>query len=175
MRYNLDNYFVQTTERLILRACQKEDIPNWESFFVANPSLPFLGIDVSLDKATNAKIWIENQLKRYPKIGLGHLAITDKKSSVFMGTAGIIPRIIDNKPYMEIAYSLKQEYWGKGYGSEAAQQLLKFGINHDLSKNFVSIIHVENLPSKKVAIKNGMQVLFKTQYLGMPVEIFGTS
>jgi len=175
MKYKLTNYFNQTTARLILRACHEEDIPKYESFFVLNPSLPYLGIDLTLDKTANAKIWIENQLSRYEKIGLGHLAITDKSTSEFMGTAGIIPRLIDDKPYMEIAYSLKQEFWGKGFASEATQQLLKFGLAQELSKSYVSIIHVENFASKKVAINNGMKVFFNIQYLGMPVEVFEIS
>ena len=169
------DYFNQETERLILRKCQKEDIPKWESFFVDNPNLPYIGVDLNLEAKVHAKAWIENQFKRYVESGFGHLAIVSKSNNLFMGCAGIIPRTVNDKIYHEIAYSLKQEFWRKGYGTEVAQQLLKFGVQHKIADNFVSIIHVDNIGSKKVAQRNGMQVLFETVYLDMPVEVFGTT
>jgi RimJ/RimL family protein N-acetyltransferase len=119
--------------------------------------------------------WITAQFDRYENQGLGHLAIELKETGEFIGMAGIIPRDLNEINYYEIAYSFKPRFWGNGYASEAAQQLKKFGRESGLSEHYISIIDLDNFPSQKVARKNNMEILFKTDYLGMEVLIFGTS
>jgi RimJ/RimL family protein N-acetyltransferase len=106
---------------------------------------------------------------------LGHLAIELKETGEFIGMAGIIPRELNESNYFEIAYSFKPRFWGKGYAIEAAQQLKNFGRKSGLSEHYISIIDLDNFPSQNVARKNNMEILFKTDYLGMEVFIFGTS
>lgn len=167
------DYFDQTSERLIYRKVAETDVESWKDFFVDNDRLRFLGMDQNGDINTYAKDWISNQLTRYEKYGLGHLATIEKNSGKFIGLAGIIPREVDGEKYMEIAYSLKPPYWGKGYGTEMATQLKNFGIQHKIADRFISIIHKENADSIRVAQKNDMKVLFETIYLDMEVFIFG--
>ena len=119
--------------------------------------------------------WITAQFDRYENQGLGHLAIELKETGEFIGMAGIIPRELNEMDYFEIAYSFKPRFWGNGYASEAAQQLKKFGRESGLSEHYISIIDLDNFPSQKVARKNNMEILFKTDYLGMEVLIFGTT
>ena len=77
------------------------------------------------------------------------------------------------KDVFEIAYSLKPKYWGKGFASEAAQQLKKFGIKNKIADSFISIIHTENRDSIKVAKRNEMEIINEINYLGMEVFVFG--
>jgi RimJ/RimL family protein N-acetyltransferase len=125
-----------------------------------------------LELATN---WITAQFERYETQELGHLAIELKETGEFIGMAGIIPRELNESNYFEIAYSFKPRFWGNGYAAEAAQQLKKFGRESKLSEHYISIIDLDNFPSQKVARKNNMEILFKTDYLGIEVFIFGTS
>lgn len=167
------NYFEQETERLQLRKLTTDDIESWVSFFENNEKLPYVGVDLNKDARTLATEWINMQLKRYKEQDLGHLAVVEKASGDFMGTAGILPRTLEGQPELEIAYSLKQEFWGKGYGTEAATQLKSFGIQHNLASRFISIIDKRNAASIRVAQKNNMTVLFETHYMGMDVFVFG--
>ena len=167
------NYFNQQTERLKFRKLTREDIPVWTSFFVDNDRLRFLGIDLSKKPETHATEWIEKQLERYETEGLGHLAIELKETSEFIGVGGIIPRELENKNEFEIAYSLLPKFWNNGYGTELAKKMTKYGFENIKPERFVSIIDKENSDSINVALKNGMKVLFETQYLGMNVEVYG--
>lgn len=167
------DYFNQETERLQFRQLTEDDIESWLVFFDNNDSLHFLGIDLTQSKEALAKDWVLTQLKRYKESGLGHLAIIEKESGTFIGMGGIIPRDLSDKKEFEIAYSLIPAYWGKGYATELARQLKAFGFEHKIANRFVSIIHKENIRSIHVAKKNNMTVLFETEYLEMPVYVYG--
>jgi len=166
-------YFNQETERVILRKLTMSDVEKWTGFFVDNQMLKFVGVDMSKSPNTLATDWISRQLERYENQGLGHLAAIEKNSGQFIGVSGIIPREVDGKAEMEISYSLKQEFWGKGFATEISTHLKKFGLENNISNHFVSIIDKENIASINVAIKNGMKILSETKYLGMDVFILG--
>ena len=168
------NYFNQESERIQFRKLTMNDVDTWTEFFQNNDRLALLGIpDISKDKTEIVTEWISMQLEKYEKHGLGHLALIEKSSNEFLGMAGIHPRIVLEKEVFEIAYSLKPKYWGKGFASEAAQQLKKFGLETKISDSFVSIIHKENSDSIKVAQRNEMEIINELNYLGMDVFVFG--
>lgn len=167
------SYFDQQTERLKFRKLNKDDIPAWSRFFVNNDRLNFLGIDLSKKPETQATEWIEKQLERYENDGLGHLAVELKATNEFIGVGGIIPRQLENNNEFEIAYSLIPQFWKKGYATELAKKMKDFGFQNIKTERFVSIINKDNSDSIKVAIKNGMEMLFETKYLGMDVQVYG--
>ena len=167
------NYFEQESERLRFRKITVKDIPGWTEFFYNNDHLSFLGIDLNKSEEELAKEWVMTQLGRYETQGLGHLAVETKAGGVFIGMGGIIPRELEGRIEHEIAYSLKPQFWGKGYGTELAQTMKKFGFEHIPTDRFVSIIDIRNKRSIQVAKKNGMKALFRTTYLGMTVDVYG--
>ncbi len=167
------NYFEQESKRLRFRKLTTEDIPAWQEFFVNNDRLKFLGIDVSKPAEELAEGWISKQLIRYETEGLGFLAVEIKDSGVFIGLGGILPRELNGREEYEIAYSLIPAFWGKGYGTEIARKMKSFGKQYISTDRFISIIDVDNTDSIKVAVKNGMQVLFRTKFLGMEVDVYG--
>lgn len=168
------NYFNQETNRLFLRKLTMSDIESWLEFFIDNNRLHFLGLDTSKSNETLAKEWIIKQLDRYETQSLGLLAAIEKTSGKFIGMCGIIPREILDQHELEIGYSLKPAYWGKGYATELALQMKKFGFDTKLTNRFISIIHKENVESMNVARKNKMEIIAETNYLGMEVFVFGT-
>ena len=172
-KVHLPDYFEQESERLRYRKLSLEDIPEWAPFFIANPNLPYLGSAFPPDTEAAAREWIERQLERYSDWGMGHLGVIEKKSSEFIGMCGILAREIEGRDEYEIAYSLKPSYWRKGYGTEMARQMRRFGEQHKLAPRFVSMIHPDNEGSIKVARNNGMIFLFDSEYLGMPVVVYG--
>ncbi|RTY88550.1 GNAT family N-acetyltransferase [Flavobacterium sp. GT3R68] len=167
------SYFTQESERLSFRKLTIDDIPVWTAFFINNNRIKFLGIDITKAPVVLATEWIQRQLERYETQGLGHLAVIEKQTGIFIGMGGILPREIEGKQEMEIAYSLQPEFWGKGYATEIANQLREFGFANGLSKRFISIIDKENGPSLHVASKNNMNIFYETHYLGMEVFVMG--
>ncbi|MFK7950456.1 MAG: GNAT family N-acetyltransferase [Saprospiraceae bacterium] len=172
MNTNL-NYFKQESERLTYRKLTPDDIPKWITFFINNDRLRFLGMDESIPKEQLAADWINMQFKRYENTNLGHLAVERKADGTFIGLCGILPRELDGKKEFEIAYSLIPTYWKQGYGTEMATQMKQFATKNIDTKRFISIIHIDNIDSMNVAKKNGMNVLFRTEFMGMIVDVFG--
>lgn len=64
-------------------------------------------------------------------------------------------------------------HWGKGYATELAVHMKRFGVENGVSDRFISIIHRENQASMNVARKNGMAKRCASTFLGMEVFIFG--
>tara|TARA_R110002050_G_scaffold204327_1_gene339612 strand:- start:102524 stop:103885 length:1362 start_codon:yes stop_codon:yes gene_type:complete len=174
MRNTNQAYFNQESERLVFRKLTKLDIDSWSSFFTNNNRLHFLGIKPGKTDEELAVEWIDKQINRYNNEGLGLLALVDKNTNQLVGTCGIMARVINNQHEMEIGYSIKPEFWGKGYATEAAIEMREFGMKNKMANRFISIIHEENVDSMKVATKNQMLPLFNYRYLEMPVMIYGT-
>ena len=173
MKFNIPEYFNQKTERLTFRKLSKNDIESWKDFFVENDRLSFLGLDVTKTVYELSEGWINKQLERYENEGLGHLAVIENASGEFIGMGGILVRDIQSKKEYEIAYSLKPRFWKKGFGTEIANKMRKFGIENNISRKFISIIDKRNIDSINVAKKNNMTILTETEYLGMNVYIYG--
>lgn len=173
-KLNLSKYFKQESERLLYRKLSVNDISDWAEFFVDNPNMPYLGSDFPEDNLEASKDWIERQLQRYEDFGCGHLGVVEKGSGELIGMCGLLSREIEGENEYEVAYSLKPKFWRKGYGSEMAQQIRKFGEENVLAPRFVSMIHKDNIGSIKVAENNGMQHIFDSEYMGMPVLVYGT-
>lgn len=168
------NYFNQQSKRLIFRPLTEDDIPKWESFFINNDRLKFLGLDLTKSPEEHSNEWIQKQSERYQKDGLGYLAAVTKDTNEFIGCGGILKKDFEGEIEYEIAYSLLPQFWGNGYATEIAIQLKEYCKSNINSERIISIIAIENFDSKKVAIKNGMESLFETTYKKMEVEVFGT-
>lgn len=166
------DYFNLSTARLKLRPMQKEDVNSWAEFFENNNSLHFLGIEACKTHKEMAEEWIEKQFPRYENENLGLLSGIDKETGDIVGVCGIIPREIDGQKEYELAYSVKPKYWQKGYATEMTACVKAYAMDKLHVDRVISIIHVDNEASKKVAKKNGMESGNKTSFLNMPVEVF---
>jgi len=166
-------YLDQTeTERLRIRPLQESDIKAWAKFFEGNESLKFFAFDPNQPAEEKARKWIEKQLWRYKENQFGHLALTDKQSGNLIGQCGLLLQEVDGKPEIEIGYHVLPEFWGKGLATEAAKALKQFAWDNAVSDSLISIIHVDNIRSQRVAEKNGMQRTIKTEFQGKPVYIY---
>jgi RimJ/RimL family protein N-acetyltransferase len=67
-----------------------------------------------------------------------------------------------------------RKHWGKGYASEAAQLFKNYGFQNKLSESIISIIHIDNIPSQQVAIRNGMTKEKQSKWNDLDVFIFRT-
>jgi len=167
------DYFNQESVRLTFRKATLEDIPTWAEFFVNNDGLKYLGIDSIKDKEKMAEGWIKGALKRYENNEFGLLAVELKDSGDLIGMGGILLWELNGRKEHEIAYSIIPEYWGNGYATEIAKTTKEYCFKNINTDRFISIIHVDNIASAKVAQKNGMQVIFNTEFHEMNVDVYG--
>ena len=55
--------------------------------------------------------------------------IFEKKSEDFIGCCGLRPYDVEKHIY-EIGFHLRSNYWGKGFGSEAARAVIQYSFNN---------------------------------------------
>lgn len=163
------------TERLGIRKLNKSDVDTWALFFENNPSLEYLGLDLSPDSKTQAIDWIEKQLWRYENGKFGHHALIKKGTDRFIGQCGLLTQELDGLEVIELGYHILPEFWGMGYATEAAQLFRNYAFDNKICQSLVSIIDIRNKASQRVAEKNGMHRGSQERYYDLDVYIYKIS
>ncbi|MBT2162213.1 GNAT family N-acetyltransferase [Zobellia barbeyronii] len=161
----------EQTERLLFRKVRPSDFEAWLSFHEDKRSSEFWeGLP------TDPKIACQEQFdrifERYENNLGGMNALISKSTGEFIGLCGLLKQTVDQIEELEIGYSILPNYWKQGYASEAAIKCKNCAKEQSLAKSLISIIHIDNLPSQKVALKNGMYLDKTTTYYNNPVHIF---
>ena len=76
-------------------------------------------------------------------------------------------------PACEVGWTLRREFWGSGYATEAAQTVLADAFTRLGHCALISLIHPENERSIAVALRLGMRREQETEVMGHPVLIYG--
>ena len=168
MKYLLHD---QQSERLLFRPIQSSDFDEWLQFFIDPEYYQYWVAEKDTPEA-ECKKWYANQFNRYEKNLGGMNALIEKSTGALVGHAGLLVQVVDGTEELEIAYSLQPHFRGKGFATEAAQAIKKYSFANTFSPSLISIISLSNLPSQRVAVKNGMKIEKQTVYKGNAVYIF---
>ena len=144
------------TKRLITRKLVYDDYKTWAGFFEEPEAIQFFPFLEPTSSEAIAKTWIERQLVRYDEERYGLQALIEKKTGAIIGQCGLLLQEVEDVFELEVGYALHKKYWGKGYATEAAIRFKEYGFANDQADSIISIIDVHNIPSQKVARKNGM-------------------
>jgi RimJ/RimL family protein N-acetyltransferase len=98
--------------------------------------------------------WHRHGHPKYPELGLW--ATIHKETGKFIGRCGLLPWTIDGQREVEVAYTIAQEYWGQGLGTEAARGILEYGFTTLHLSRLICLSDPENVASQRVAEKIGM-------------------
>ncbi|MEY8780587.1 GNAT family N-acetyltransferase [Allomuricauda sp. XS_ASV26] len=167
-KYLLDN---QTSDRLLYRKLTDSDFEDWLPFYNDPRSTQYWD-GLPKDPVEACKAQFERVFERYQNDLGGMNALILKESGKLIGICGLLVQTVDNVKELEIGYSILPNYWLKGLASEAARKCKAFAFENNFSDSLISIIHVDNIPSQKVAINNGMYLDKTTVYKNNPVHIF---
>ncbi len=137
------------TERLIIRPCQPDDLPQMQRFFSSEEATRYLLMSPE-EKTPEA---IENLLNAI--IGsydapepVFALAITQKENELYIGSCGLSRT---SQGDVEVYYALLPEHWGRGYAVEAAKKLFEYAFSELGLDRLVACMHPDNLMSRRVA------------------------
>ena len=144
------------TNRLILRHQVLADLDDLWALY-CNPEITKYIPDAprSREEAREELEWHMNGHPKFPELGLW--ATIHKETGNFIGRCGLLPSTIDGQQEVEVAYTIAQEYWGRGLATEAAQAILNYGFEKLNLSRLISVIEAENIASQKVAAKIGMR------------------
>ncbi|HAE82565.1 MAG TPA: hypothetical protein DCK85_04180 [Ktedonobacter sp.] len=84
-------------------------------------------------------------------------AVVHRQHNTLIGLCGLLDQQdVDGQAEVEIAYTFAKEYWNQGLATEAAQACKEYGFQVLGRTRLVSLIAPSNIPSQRVALKNGM-------------------
>lgn len=100
--------------------------------------------------------WLDRQLSRYREYGFGLWAVVLKETGEVIGQCGLTMQPWKNEGLLEIGYLFQRQFWHNGYATEAAAACKKYAFEVLKADEVCSIIRDTNIPSQKVAERNGM-------------------
>ena len=160
------------TARLRTRFLTIDDVEAWKVFFSDKDAIEFFPSFGITNAEEQPKGWIQRQLDRYASKRYGLQALIDKKTGAFIGQCGLLMQEVDGEKELEVGYHVFRQYWGSGYAPEAARMFIDYGFRNNQAESIVSIIHVNNIRSQRVADKNGLKRGKKTTWSDIDVYIY---
>jgi len=154
---------VLETDRLFLRPLHLDDLdalaaiqadPEVMRYFTSGP---------------RNRVEVRNELERCIQLQSDHgfslWAAIDRTDGHLIGRCGLLPQKLQDHDEVEIAYLIDRSRWGLGLGTEAARAIRDFGFDQLGLGRLVSIIHRDNLASRRVAEKAGLRPERSIQFM----------
>ena len=141
------------TERLLLREMNQADLPALCK--ILQDAEVMYAYEHAFDDA-EVHAWLNNQLRRYREDGFGLWAVILKETGEMIGQCGLTMQDVDGVMVPEVGYLFQKAFWHKGYATEAAVGCKKYAFDVLNLPEVYSIIRENNLPSQRVAKRNGM-------------------
>jgi len=145
------------TERLTLRKIKRSDYEEMK-IILQDEKLMLVGWGKTYSDE-EVQVWIDKIIEQYEDFGYSYYLAVEKSTNVVIGIMGILPVNIKETDYIEIAYILKQEFWGKGYAIEGIKACVDYIFNVLNADKYIAQVIPENTSSSKIAERLGMKVI----------------
>ncbi len=142
------------TQRLVVRHLRASDVDEMYAICSDAELMRFVGDGQPL-KREQVEKWIEKSVDNYRRQGFGCSAVIDKSTARFAGYCGLVYG--PGSEIVEIIYTLKKEYWGRGLASEVAGAMIDYGLNKLDLKRIMATIDPDNLGSIRIVEKLGLK------------------
>lgn len=131
--------------------------------------------------------WIERNRQRYKehKVGLWAMVLKStvlesaalesmppQSTGELIGDCGIIRQEVEGEHLYEIGYHLRRDFWGRGFATEAAIACRNWAFARLKTDRLISLIRPENLPSRRVAERNGMTIWKEINWRGLQHYVY---
>jgi ribosomal-protein-alanine N-acetyltransferase len=157
------------TERLILSPFRAHDVETMAELFANSGFMRF-----SLGVLTRAQtVSFLDKVIGWDRAGLpSQFALVIRSEQALIGYCGFYHHPVEGINDVEIGYRLHPAYWNKGIATEAARAVRDHAFRDRKLPRVISLIHPENIPSRRVAEKNGMTFEKEILFKGFPTLVF---
>jgi RimJ/RimL family protein N-acetyltransferase len=142
------------TERLLLRMYQPPELEIIYKMLTDKNVTRFYPPGFSITRE-DVLASLPRRLERWRERGFAQLGVFEKTNENLIGYCGL--QYFDNTPEVEIYYGFFKDAWGKGYATEAARAMLRFGFEETTLDKIVAGTHPDNIASQKVLQKIGLK------------------
>jgi RimJ/RimL family protein N-acetyltransferase len=118
---------------------------------------------------------IDAAMQRLPRAyaiypGLGTWRATCRDNGDFIGWFAL--KYVPGTAEVEVGYRLRHGAWGRGFATEAARELVRYGFDDLGLKRIIGVTHPDNLASQRVLQKIGLTDVGWGHYYGHAVRLF---
>lgn len=160
------------TPRLLLRSFAEEDLDKMATLMADKD---FMRFSLGVFSREQTAGFLESVRAR-DRDGLpSQFGVVFRPDDRLIGYCGFFSQMVDDVEELEIGYRLDPEYWGQGIATEAAHAVRDFGFDALKLPRLISLIHTDNVASKRVAEKNGMTPEKETVFRGFPTIVYSIS
>ena len=157
------------TSRLDLRPFAESDVDKM-SALMANAD--FMRFSLGVFSREQTAGFLEKVGAR-DRAGLpSQFAVIFRGNECLIGYCGFFFQTVDDAEELEIGYRLDPSYWGHGIATEAARAVRDHAFDDLKLSRVISLIHPDNIASRRVAEKNGMKPEKQTIFRGFPTIVF---
>lgn len=146
---------VLTTARLLLRHLVPSDFDAVRKIH-SDPRVMTIYGGVFSEQGT--RDFIQRNIDRYARDGVSFFAITLKETDELIGCGGIVMQETDQGIEPEVGYQMRYDQWRKGFATEMALGCMQYAFETMKVDHVISLIRPDNAASRRVAVKNGLQV-----------------
>jgi RimJ/RimL family protein N-acetyltransferase len=157
------------TERLILRSFREQDVDVMAQLF-ANPDFMRFSLGVYTERKKTVA-FIEKVMGWDRAAIPSALAVVPRGEDTVIGYCGFHHHL-EVPQEAEIGYRLHPNYWNRGLITEAARAVRDHAFADLKLPRVISLVHPENIPSRRVAEKNGMKVEKEITFRGFPTLVY---
>jgi RimJ/RimL family protein N-acetyltransferase len=160
---------VLETSRLVLRPFAEEDVDLLAELMANRDFMRFSLGPYTLEQTQTVldKILSWNRA-RLPS----QFAIIMRSNDTLIGYCGFFHQQVDETNEIEIGYRLHPDYWNQGLATEAATAVRDHAFGDLKLPRVISLIHPDNVASRRVAEKIGMRFERRTVFKGFPTLVF---
>lgn len=148
------NRTIIETPRLLLREMTPADRPDL-CMILQDKEVMYAYNGPFSDEEVNG--WLERQTGRYREWGYGLWAVVLKQTGEMIGQCGVTRQLWNGEEMLEVGYLFRHSHWHQGYATEAARACMEYAFNVLGASEVCSIIRNNNIPSQRVALRNGMR------------------
>ena len=160
------------TSRLTLRPFRKDDV-DLLAQLMANADFMRFSLGVYTREQTQTVL---EKFLSWNRAGRpSPFAVLVRPNSTLIGYCGFLHWHLDGVDEIEIGYRLHPDYWNKGLMTKAARAVRDHAFRDLKLPRVISLIHPENIPSRRVAEKIGMILEKQITFRGFPTNVFSLS
>jgi RimJ/RimL family protein N-acetyltransferase len=142
------------TERLALREFRPSDVATLHRLDSDPRVMRYIG-----DGSTRSRAAVDAAVRRSMKYygtypGLGVWPAEDRASGGFIGWFCL--KYVPDTVEIEVGYRLAPDAWGRGYATEGALALVRYGLDELGLLRIIGLTHPDNAASQRVLLKAGL-------------------
>jgi len=142
------------TARLRLRVLVPEDAETLSTIWSDPEVTKFIPIILFRTKE-ETKEFIPLTRQRWEERGFGMFAVMTRENDTMIGYCGL--QFLNGTGEVEIYYGFSKDAWDQGFATEAARAVLRFGFEQVKLESIAGVTQPENIASKNVLEKIGME------------------